>query len=181
MPLDKKLKLVYCGELMLFVVVFAVLGILFLTGVITPADWKRYLFTYVTLAGTTWLTIDFIWALASKKRRAKVCLLDKILVLPIVPVLMPFDIYCIINGCAENLPYRYFIGGNLVYLAIVYLFMSIYHYYRPTKQMQNIIEQTLAAEAEEEAEANNQNEEVPPEQEKPAELPPAEESNEENN
>lgn len=159
MPIEKKLKLVYCGELALFAVVFMVLGILFVAGVITPADWKRYAFTYVTLAGCTWIVVDFIWALASKKRRAKSCILDKALVLPVAPVIISFDIYCIINGCAETLPYRYFIGINLIYLSCVYLFEAIYHYYKPTVQMLNIIEETKKAELEEQEEARKEAEE----------------------
>ncbi len=159
MPVEKKLKLIYSGELALFFLVFGVLGSLFVFGVITPADWKRYAFTYVTLVGATWIIVDFIWALASKKRRKKVCILDKVLVLPVAPVLIAFDIYCIINNCAETLPYRYFIGFDLIYLSLVYLFQAIYHYFKPTKQMQEIIADALKPEPEEEKENGDENEE----------------------
>ena len=148
MPIEKKLKLIYSGELAIFAVVFAVLGILFLTEVIKPADWKRYVFTYLTLAGGLWLIADFVWTLASKKRRAKHSLLDKCLVLPVAPILISFDIYCIINGCAETLPYRWFIGVDFCYLSLVYAFQAIYHYYKPTRQMQDIIADALAPEPE---------------------------------
>jgi len=163
---EKKLKLVYSGELMVFAVVFGVLGILFLCGVISPADWKRYLFTYVTLVGGTWLIVDIIWALASKKRRAKVCLLDKFLVTPVAPVLISFSIYCIINGCNETLPYRYFIGGDLTYLSLVYIFMAIYHYFKPTAQMLEIIKEANQPAPEEEPAPK-----PTPKEEKPEETP----------
>lgn len=146
MPIEKKLKLIYCGELGLFAVVFAVLGFLFVFGVITPADWKRYVFTYLTLAGGVWLITDFVWALLSKKRRQKVSLLDKALVLPVAPILITFDIYAITQGCNESLPYRYFIGFDLLYLALVYAFQAIYHYYKPTRQMLDIIKEALQEE-----------------------------------
>ena len=156
MPVEKKLKLIYCGELGLFAIIFAVLGSLFVAGVITPADWKRYVFTYLTLAGSIWLVIDFFWALLSPKRRKKVCLLDKALVLPVAPVLITFDIICIINLCSETMPYRYFIGFDLLYLAIVYCFQAIYHYFHPTKQMEDIIQEALKEEQEKENPAEPQ-------------------------
>ena len=55
-----KSKMLYSGELGLFSILFAVLGILFLTGTISVADWKRWAFAIVTLAGGVWLIIDFI-------------------------------------------------------------------------------------------------------------------------
>ena len=168
MPEEKKLKLVYSGELLLFVVVFGTLGILFLTGVIKPADWKRYLFTYVTLIGGTWLIIDIIWALASQKRRAKVCMLDKLLVVPVAPVLITFSIICIINNCNEELPYRYVIGADLSYLSLVYLFMAIYHYYKPTPQMLEILEEAKHPAPEEPPVPENEPES---DNEKPEETP----------
>ena len=167
---EKKLKLVYSGELMLFVVVFVVLGTLLLTGVLSPADWKRYMFTYVTLIGGTWLIVDMIWTLASKKRRAKSCLMDKLMVLPVAPVLIPFAIYCIIHNCDESLPYRYFIGGNMIYLSIVFLFQSIYHYYKPTQQMLDIIKAATAEDEEEEKPSEEEEQKPAENEEKPSET-----------
>ena len=126
-----KVKIMLAVEYAIFVVVFAVLGVLFLTEVIKVAEWKRYLFTYVTLAGTTWILVDFFWTLFSPKRRQKQCLLDKIMMAPVGFVLLPFDIYAITQGCAETLPYRFFIGGNLCYFAAVYAFLAIYHWFHP--------------------------------------------------
>lgn len=179
MPVEKKLKLIYSGELALFFLIFGVLGCLFVFGVITPADWKRYAFTYVTLVGATWIIADFIWALASKKRRKKVCILDKALVLPVAPVLIAFDIYCIIHNCAETLPYRYFIGFDLIYLSLVYLFQAIYHYFKPTKQMQDIIAEALKPEPEEKEEDDQKVIEAEAEEKPVEEVPVIEEKKEE--
>ena len=78
-----KVKLILAVEYLIFVLLFLVLGILFLLDVIKVADWKRYAFTYVTLAGGAWIITDFFWTTFSKNRRAKNCLLDKCLMLPV--------------------------------------------------------------------------------------------------
>ena len=126
-----KVKLLLAVEYGIFVIVFAVLGILFLTGIIGVADWKRYAFTYVTLAGGAWLVADFVWCLASPKRRAKNSMVDKSLLLPVGLFLIGFDIYAIVNGCAETLPYRYVIGIDFCVLAAIYAFETVYHWFRP--------------------------------------------------
>lgn len=160
-----KIKIMLTVEYAVFVVVFAVLGVLFLLDIIHVAEWKRYAFTYVTLAGAIWIITDFIWTLASKNRRAKNCLLDKILVLPVGLVLLAFDIYAITQGCAETLPYRYFIGGNLCFLALVYCFEAIYHWYKPIPA---VIEAALEGKKEEEAEAAKTNPPSPTEEKESA-------------
>ena len=126
-----KVKLIYSIELAIFVAIFLVLGLLITLGVIAIAEWKRYAFTYVTLAGGLWIVIDFFWTLFSPKRRAKNPLIDKIFILPVGFALLGFDIYAIINGCAETLPYRYVIGIDLLYLSSVFLFQLIYHWFVP--------------------------------------------------
>lgn len=143
-----KVKLMLAIEYLIFVALFTVLGVLFLTGVIKVAEWKRYAFTYVTLAGAIWILVDFFWTAFSPARRAKHCFLDKILLLPVGLVLVSWDIYAIVNGCAESLPYAYFIGGDFCYLAAVYLFQTIYHWYRPIPA---VIEAALEDEKEKEA------------------------------
>ena len=146
-----KTKIMFAVEYAIFVVVFAVLGTLFLTDVIKVAEWKRYLFTYVTLAGGAWIIVDFFWTLLSPKRRAKNCLLDKALLLPVGPVLLTFDIYAITQGCAETLPYRWVIGADLCYIAVVFAFETIYHWYKPLPQLFEAVAEMDAADAEEAA------------------------------
>ena len=82
-------------------------------------------------------------------------------------MLIAFAIYCIINGCNESLPYRYFIGGDMIYLAGVFLFQAIYHFYKPTPQMIAIIESATQEEEEDEADESE-------EEEKPSEAGPNE-------
>ena len=139
----RKVKLLLLVEYLIFAGVFLLLGILFLTDVIKVADWKRYAFTYVTLVGGLWIIVDFFWCLFSLKRRAKNSMLDKSIVLPVGFALLVFDIYAITQGCSETLPYRWFIGGDLCYLGAVFIFESIYHWFRP---IPGVIEAALADE-----------------------------------
>lgn len=152
----KKVKLVYSLELAIFFAIFAVLGTLFLTQVISVADWKRIAFSYVTLIGGTWLIIDFIWMLASKKRRAKNSFFDKIIVLPAAITVICFDIYAFANGLVhipegvETSPlFRYFIGIDILYLAFCYLAQIIYHWFRPLPSLIIAVEDALKEEEEE--------------------------------
>ncbi len=161
----KKVKLIYSGELLLFAVVFVVIGILILVGVISIKDWKRIAFSYVTLVGGAWLIADFIWTLASPKRRARKPLIDKILVLPAALTVISFDIYAFVKGMVHSdvtSPlFAYFIGGDLCYLALVYFFEAFYHYKHPLPEL---VEAAMEEEKEKETkEENAETKEVPSE------------------
>lgn len=122
-----KSKLIYSGELALFGILFAVIGILIILRVIGIMDWKRYMFTYVTLIGGFILYGDFIWLLCSKKRRARNALFDKIALLPSATFLIAYDLYLIITSDIAILPYV--MGGVLCYLSLVYLFEAVYYWF----------------------------------------------------
>lgn len=136
----KKAKLMYTVELAVFAVLFAILGILFLTDVIKVYDWKRWAFAIVTLVGGIWLIIDLFWTIFSPKRRTKNCLLDKIMVAPMATAIVVFDIVAFAMGwvnatgdAAEKpvLFFRLSIGIALCYYALVYAFQAIYHWNKP--------------------------------------------------
>ncbi len=154
----KKVKLIYSGELLLFALIFLVIGILILVNVISIKDWKRIVFSYVTLIGGVWIIADFIWTLASPKRRVRKPLIDKVLVLPASLTVISFDIYAFVNGMVHSdvtSPlFAYFIGGDLCYLALVYLFECLYHYKHPLPEL---IEAAKEDEKKEEAKDGNQN------------------------
>ena len=177
--LIKKVKLVYSVELGIFAVLFAVLGSLFLANVISVADWKRYAFSYVTLIGGTWLIIDFIWMCASPKRRKKNSMFDKIGVLPAALTVIVFDIYAFANGLvhipegAETSPlFRYFLGGNMIYLCFFYIASIIYHWYRPLPSLVAAAEEALCAEQEDEQEQAEAEEPQQPQEAEPAQEEP---------
>ena len=147
----KKMTLIYSGELFLFVLVAAALGVLFLTNVISVKDWKKWAFTIVTMLGGVWLVTDFVWTLVSKKRRAKSCLLDKILVVPSGLTLFVLDIYALChlipNPSWTGNGVEFFkleIGIALCYLSLVYLVQGIYHLFVPHPSIIEAIEEEKA-------------------------------------
>lgn len=127
----KKAVLIYTIELLVFAVVFLVLGILFVTGVIGVNDRRRTVFTYITLAGGVFFIGDFLWALFSKKRRKKVSILDKILILPASLGMLSFDIFVLASSFTENVVFGYVIGADFLYITVIYLIEAIYHYRHP--------------------------------------------------
>lgn len=128
---EKKVKLIYSGELLLFSVIFLVFGILKITQVMGYNETRRIVFNWITLFGGTWGITDLIWALASKKRKARVSLLDKFLLLPVAVFLITFDLISLIAKPVNNLFYIYSVGFVFIYLSLVYVFEAIYHYYNP--------------------------------------------------
>ena len=170
----KKIKWIYSGELLLIAVVLLTLGILELLHVITLKDRFQLVFKIVTLVGATWLVIDFVWTLVSPKKRAKNSLMDKIMMLPLAAYLYAFDIV----GFVNPRPYEYYqIGVPLAffYIACVYIFQGIYHYFHPIPMVLEMIEE---AKAEAEAKAKEQEQQEAPAEEQPAEEEKQEESNE---
>ena len=140
-PIDPltKIKLIYSGELLFFAILFLTLAILKITGVWGGSTARGWVFNIITLAGGTWMMIDFIWACASKKRRQrKVCFLDKILGVPSGLYLIAFDIYCIIMRSQNALSadfYRIGVSILFFYMAANMLFQAIYHYIFPLQSL----------------------------------------------
>lgn len=137
---EKKIKLFYSGELILIAIVFVVIAILQMTKVMTLSERFILIFKIVTLAGATWLTFDFIWTMVSEKKRAKSSLIDKTIILPLALYLYIFDII----GLATKQPYDYYRFGlpaAFLFIATVYTFEGIYHYYRPIPAILEAIEE----------------------------------------
>ena len=140
-----KAKLIYSGELMIFFVAFLVIAILRITGVMGGNDVRSKIFNWVTIFGGTWITVDFFWALLSKKRRPKIALIDKCLHLPAGFYLVSFDIYCFVtNPAGTSDVYRYGVPIVLFYLSACYLFESIYHFFKPVPGLLEIEEMEKA-------------------------------------
>ena len=137
MSIAMKGKLLIQGEYLLIGLVFLVLGILKLVGIFPTSSEVRFrIFNFVTVLGSTWIIIDFIWSTFSGKRRAKIDYIDKILVLPAGLCLLVFDIFSFAtwtDGIPEFASYA--VGVIFVYIGVVYLFQAIYHWFRPTKAL----------------------------------------------
>lgn len=145
MPLIKKAKLIYSGELLIFAAIFLAVGFLKVFGVIPNGDTKLLIYNIITILGGIWFIIDLIWSLASPKRRLKVSLVDKFIMIPMSLYILVFDIICIvqrISGIAYNDDFiRITIACIFFYVTLVYIFQAIYHYYKPVPMMQKYFEQ----------------------------------------
>ena len=124
-----KAKLIYSIELALFAIVFIVLGILNLLKVIVLKEWRLTLFLWLTSIGGFILIIDLIWVLLSPKRKAKNCLLDKILLIPSAAFLSSLSIYQLSNGISSFVYWE--LGSGFIYFGLVYAFEAIYHWFYP--------------------------------------------------
>lgn len=131
----KKAKLMFSGELLIFAVIFAVLGSLILSHVWVLGGNFRMIFIFVTIAGCAWFFVDFFWTLLSKKRRTKNSLLDKVLPLPATGTILVTDIISLSYGL-DNLDatkelHQMAVGAVFAYFAFMYIVMAVYHYYHP--------------------------------------------------
>lgn len=128
----RKAKKIYTFELLAFVVIFLTLGILILTKVWVLGGNLRLVFAIITMVGTTWAFADFIWMLASKKRRAKNSMLDKVLLLPLAGAIFVIDIITFVQGVdATKELHQYAVGIAFSYIALIYSVEAIYHWYHP--------------------------------------------------
>ncbi len=127
----KKMKLIYSGELLLFAVIFLVVAILKLTGVMGYNETRRIVFNWITIFGGLWGITDFVWGAVSKKRRARICLLDKALLLPLVLFIETFDFISLIAKPENESFYVISIGCAFLYITVIYTFQAIYHYFKP--------------------------------------------------
>lgn len=172
MSLEKKVKLIYSGELLFFAIVFFVIATLEILGIIGKREIILIIFNWVTIFGGTWMIADFIWLLCSIKRRKKNSILDKALLVPAGLYLITFDIICFTKAPLVTLEFRRLMMGIVFYyFGAIYVFQGIYHWFHPIPSLIDDIkaEEAKALEAQkekEEAEAPNE-EQVKEENEKP--------------
>ena len=161
MDIVKKSKLIYSGELILFSVIFLVLAILIVTGVIAKSETFMHIYHYVTLAGGTWMIVDFIWIIASKKRQLRASVIDKVLTLPLGIALITFDIVALsVADLTVNPVYHKFgLFGFFLYITIIYAFEGIYHWFKP---IPGFIESILREEEQRKLEAEQATKEKEP-------------------
>ena len=131
MDKEKKIKLIYSGELLVFAIIFLVFGILKFTKVMGYNPTRTFIFNIITLAGAAWGITDFIWAISSKKRQERISLLDKVLLLPLVIFMITYDLICLIAKPTNENFYLFMLGSAFLYVAVIYTFEAVYHYYHP--------------------------------------------------
>lgn len=132
---QQKAILIYSGEFILFAIIFLVLGILKITQVMPYKETRRIVFNWITVIAAIWPISDFIWALASKKRRARICLLDKIAILPLTCFIVTFDFISLIAKPENTFFYIASIAAAFFYVALVYAALGIYHYFKPIPEL----------------------------------------------
>lgn len=176
MPLEKKVKLIYSGELIFFSLVFFVIATLEILGIIGKREIILIIFNWVTIFGGTWMIADFIWLMCSPKRRQKNSVIDKALLVPAGIYLITFDIICFTNASFVTLEFRRLMMGIVFYyLGSCYLFQGIFHWFFPIPGLLEDIrkeQEKAEKEALEKAEENNaiiedSAEEIKEENEKP--------------
>lgn len=137
-----KMKLIYSGELIVIAIVALIIGILQLCNVLEVKELFRNIFNWVTIFGSSLLIITSIYSLASKKRRKKVSLFDKITLFPLAIYILVIDIICFSNyGNLDQSFYQTYIPITLVLLSIVYIAQGIYHWFYPLKSLIDELEQ----------------------------------------
>ena len=136
----KKIKLIYSVELLVFAVVFLVLGILELLAVIKLSERFQLIFKIITLVGATWLITDFTWVMLSQKRKKKNSVLDKAMMLPLALYLYVFDILSFILKPGYGY-YQVGVPAAFFYVSCVYVFQGIYHFYNPVPSVIEMIEE----------------------------------------
>ena len=141
-----KTKLIYSGELILFAIIFIVVGILEITNVIGVNDVFRYIFMFATPVGALFIIINFIWTLKSPKKRAKTSLLDVTSTLPMSIYFITIDIIMYMNfNTLEPIIYQYFIGSALLCFSVIYLIQGIYHWFYPLPSLLEELEKERVA------------------------------------
>ena len=152
MSIEKKNKLVYSLEMLIFAVVFIVIATLEVLNIIGKREVMMIIFNWVTIFGGTWMIADFFWVLFSKKRRVRNSLLDKALLLPLAVYLITFDIICFTGQSFVTMEFRRLMMGiAFYYFGADYLFQAIYHWFKPVPGMLESIEEEEKKEAIEDA------------------------------
>lgn len=130
-PLFKE-KMILTIEYLVFTILFLILGILILVDIIPIKGTFRKVLIYVSTAGSLFIIFDLFWTIFSKKRRKKWSLIDKILAFPAGVSVFVVNILTFIWGFDNTIDlHETFVGYLFCYLAFVYLFEGIYHYFKP--------------------------------------------------
>ena len=130
-----KIKLIYSGELLLFSIVFLVLAILQTVGVINFSERFLNIFKFLTLAGVAYFIYDIVTLITNKKKREKACIPDKACTIILPPYILTIDILLIAGNEFVWANPKYFITPLFFYIAAIYLFQAIYHWFYPLKDL----------------------------------------------
>ena len=137
----KKTKLIFLAEFLIISVILFVVGFLRIFNVIDYSETRLLVYNIITLIGATYIYFDFFFNLLSKKRREKACFLDKGLSMIAATYLFIFDIMVLAKFLTNMEIVKYSVGAVILYAAATSLFLGIYHYFKPTKQTLEVVEE----------------------------------------
>ena len=130
-----KIKLIYSGELLIFSIVFIVLGLLQLFGVIGLSETFLNIFKIITLIGAAYFIYDIVTLFTNKAKREKACIPDKISTILVPPYIIVIDIFLWSKNEYIWANPQYFIAPLFLVIAAAYLFQAIYHWFNPLKEL----------------------------------------------
>lgn len=130
-----KVRLIYSGELALFAVVFAVIGVLQLIGVWEVKEWVLQVFKFVAPVAAAYFIYDFVTSFTNKRKREKVCFVDKFSTIFVPPYSLTLAIMLFVNYQFVFDNRNLFFPPLLLAISVVYLFQAIYHWFNPLKEL----------------------------------------------
>lgn len=137
----KKTKIIFFIEYLAIAAVLLVIGLLRIFDIIPYNPQRLLAYNIITLVGVAYVFFDFTWFLASKKRRLKSDLIDKILPVPLAIFLLVFDIMVLAKQITDLNFIKYCIAGVLMYGASIAIFLGIYHFIKPSKMLIAAVEE----------------------------------------
>ena len=130
-----KTKLIYSGELIIIAIALIVIGILQVCGVMNISETFLNFFKFFALAGICYFIFEIVTIIKIPKKRANVCWVDKCTVLVIPPYTFTLSILLFTNNEFVWHNPKLFLVPLIFYLAAVYIFQGIYHWFFPLKAL----------------------------------------------
>ena len=155
----RKTKRTFLIEYLVIAVVLLVIAFLRMFDVIKYSANRLLAYNIITLLGFAYIYFDFFFSLFKKSRREKNCFLDKALSMIVATYLVVFDVLVLAKITTDMYFIKYSICAVLLYAAAMSLFLGIYHYFMPTHQILDLVDQQYEAYVEAEQEEKSKEDE----------------------
>ena len=141
----KKYKRIFSIEYLVIATILLVIGFLKIFGILGYNPERVLVYNIITLIGVAYIIFDLVFNLASKKRRAKMCVIDKVFPCLLAIYLIAFDILVLAKIKDDELFIQYSIGAVLLYAGCFSTFLGIYHYFKPSQQIYDVVDEIYEA------------------------------------
>lgn len=128
-----KTKLIYSGELIIIALVLLVIGILQVCGVMNISETFLHIFKFLAIVSGCYFLYDIITTFTNKRKREKACLVDKFTIIVVPPYTLTLSILLFAGNEFVWQNPKYFIVPLIFYIAVIYIFQGIYHWFFPLK------------------------------------------------